>query len=309
MKETTTQDITLGQLTIDYLTMVCPQIGAAIQMFRMLTYGWELPWVGDPHSPTSPYSTCGPFRIAPIPRQKTSNGRVINISGQAAHDYAGTLAELSPPGHISRIDLQVTLPLNEEIDMLGLYKILSTPEQFPWKQQGAAPYVQLIRNNEGGETIYIGKRTSDLMTRIYRKTVLGVECLRWEIELKGRLARGLTEQGGLTDPHVRATMARAVIAGYPDTAQLVLAGFDRCLDETDAEPRRYRSEATEDATLLWWSRTVIPALKKAMRGRYREEVLGLIRETGYELTNSQEYRRIKLMAARYSEEASGSRDN
>jgi hypothetical protein len=297
MKKAYQTDVLLGQLAIDYLTLVSPQIGAAIQMFRMLTYGVELPWIGDPHSSAHPYSSCGPISIGPIPRQKAERGRIISVHGSVAHDVAHVLQEMIPPSHVSRIDLQVTIPLDWEVEMDGMYHILTNPDQFPWKQQGKAPYVQLIRNNEGGETLYIGKRTSDLLTRIYRKTILGVDCLRWELELKGKLARGLVERGGLTDPHARATVARAVLAGYPTAMQHALDGFAAVLDGGDEKAKRFRAETGEDGTLAWWANTVIPALKKAMKGRLREDIMGLLRAEGYELANYADYGRMKLRAS------------
>lgn len=302
MTKAYTGDALLGQLAIDYVTLVCPQIGAALQMYRLLTYGLDEGWSGDPYNLTSPYSNCGPYHIGPIPRQKQNKGRILSAAGAAAHDQAGTLAEMIPPSHVSRIDLQVTIPLNFEVEMDGMYYILTNPDQFPWKQTGKTPYVQLIRNNQGGETLYIGKRTSDLMTRIYRKTVLGVDCLRWELELKGRLARGLAEQGGLTDHHARATLARAVLAGYPTAMQHALDGFAAVLDGGAENPKRFRPEVGEDTTLAWWANTVIPALKKAMKGKLRPEIMGLLRAEGYELANSGDYATMKLKAARNSGE-------
>jgi hypothetical protein len=293
-------DTLLGKLAIDYVTLVHPKVSEAVQLYRMLTYGLEQPWRGDPHSRTSPYSDCGPFRIGPIPRQKAAKGRIVSVHGAAAHDNAHILQEVIPPAHVSRIDLQVTIPLDWDCDMEGMYHILSNPDQFPWQQQGKTPYVQLIRNNEGGETLYIGKRTSDLLTRIYRKRVIGVECLRWELELKGRLARGLVERGGLTDHDARVTVARAVLAGYPVAMQHALDGFSAMLSGGDERAKRFRAEQGEDGTLAWWANTVVPALRKAMKGRLRDDIMGLLRAEGYELTNHGDYCNMKLRAAQNS---------
>jgi hypothetical protein len=281
--------VLLGALAIDYLTLVTPEITRATQMFQLLTYGLEERYTGDPHSATNVNTSCGPYRIATIPRQKPANGRVLNVHGLTAHYKAEQIGELIPPGHISRIDLQVTVPLETEVDMAGIYHVLSNPNKYPWKQTGKPPIAQYFQNTEGGETIYIGKRTSDLLTRIYRKRVEGQDCLRWELEIKGRLARGLQEQNILSDPHVRATFARAVLAGYPDAVQASLEMFAERIDEPTGEVSRKRAEADDDATLLWFRRTVVPALKKAMRGKLREEVLELLREEDYYLTSYQEY--------------------
>jgi hypothetical protein len=56
---------------------------------------------------------------------------------------------------------------------------------------------------------------------------------------------------------------------------------------------RHRSESSDEATLLWFRRTVIPALKRAMKGKLREEVLDLLAENDWYLTNTEEWRRLE----------------
>lgn len=282
-------EVMVGTLAIDYLTVVTPEISRAVQMFDILTYGLDESILGDHKGAGSHNASCGPYRIGTIPRQKPVNGRVLNIHGATAQYKAMQLGELIPPGHLSRIDLQVTVPLETDVDMAKIYHILSNPNIFPWKQTGKAPMAQYFQNTEGGETVYIGKRTSDLMTRIYRKRIEGQDCLRWELEIKGRLARGLQEQNILSDAHARATFARAVLAGYPDAIQHSLQMFAERIDEPTGEISRKRASTDDDATLLWFKRTVVPALKKAMRGKLREEVLELLREEDYYLTSYQDY--------------------
>jgi hypothetical protein len=283
----------IGTLAIDYLTVVTPDIGAATRMFQLLTYGIEETMIGDPHASSYVSAHCGPFRLGSIPRQKQQNGRILSVHGAPAQIHAGHIGELVEPGHISRIDLQVTVPLDEPVDMHEIYHVVAHPDKFPWKQSGKPPYCSLFTNTDGGETVYIGKRTSDLMTRIYRKTIEGVDCLRWELEIKGRLARGLSEQGALYDPHVRATFARAVLAGYPDAIQHSLSMFEQCIEQPTGELMRHRSDSSDEATLLWFRRTVIPALKRAMKGKLREEVLDLLAENDWYLTNTEEWRRLE----------------
>jgi hypothetical protein len=285
-------EVVIGALAIDYLNVVTPSIQAAEHVFHAVTYRNEEPIIGSLYGNKYISATCGPFRLATIPRQKADNGRMVSVSGASAHYYAGDLAGLLDKGHISRIDLQVTVPLNTPVNLDAIYEILSTPSRYPWKQTGKAPYCQFFTNTDGGETIYIGKRTSDLMTRIYRKTIEGIECLRWELEIKGRLARGLQEQNVIDDPNVRATFARAVLAGYPDALQHQLAMFSERIDEPTGELIRHRAETSDEATLQWFRTTVVPALKKAMRGKLREEVLELLREQDYYLTSYEEYDRL-----------------
>jgi hypothetical protein len=288
----------LGTLAIDYLNVVTPSIQAAEHVFKAISYGVPEPIIGNMSSIDYVSARCGPFRLSTIPRQKGQNGRMVSAHGAPAHYHAGHLGGLLDQGHISRIDLQVTVPLDGPIDLAAIFEILSNPNKYPWKQSGKPPYCQFFTNTDGGETLYIGKRTSDLMTRIYRKTVEGIECLRWELEIKGRLARGLQEQDVLGDPHVRATFARAVLAGYPDALQHSLAMFADHIEQPTGELVRRRAEAEDAATLAWFRNTVVPALKKAMRGRLREDVVQLLREQNWALTKADELDRIELRRKR-----------
>jgi hypothetical protein len=77
--------------------------------------------------------------------------------------------------------------------------------------------------------------------------------------------------------------------------------FDQCIEQPTGELIRHRSESSDEATLLWFRRTVVPALKRAMKGKLREEVLDLLAENDWYLTNTEEWRRLE--SARKRQEA------
>lgn len=92
----------------------------------------------------------------------------------------------------SRIDLQVTLLLGKPdiflFDQLEAH-FLALPAR-----RGRVPDICRVRDNKGGNTIYIGSRTSDKYLRIYDKGVEGKtnvpgELIRFEVEYKRGLAK------------------------------------------------------------------------------------------------------------------------
>jgi hypothetical protein len=133
-------------------------------------------------------------------------------------------------------------------------------------------------NTQGGETLYVGKRSSDMMQRFYLKEIEGYPFLRWEMEVKGRLARSLAREGILHDRDMRATLARSVIAGMPDMVQHYMGPFAELLPQGTGELKRSGYEASDEATLRWLRDTAIPALKRAMQGRYQDEVIAALLE-------------------------------
>jgi hypothetical protein len=70
------------------------------------------------------------------------------------------------------------------------------------------------------------------------------------------------------------------------------------IEQPTGELVRRRAEAEDAATLAWFRNTVVPALKKAMRGRLREDVVQLLREQNWALTKADELDRIELRRKR-----------
>lgn len=92
----------------------------------------------------------------------------------------------------SRIDLQVTAPVGVEPStfIAREYKRMAR-----WSSENKArPVVSILRENRGPATLYSGKRASEKFGRIYDKGAeTGLDhyqnCVRFEVELKGEVAR------------------------------------------------------------------------------------------------------------------------
>jgi len=276
MTDVYTEKMLLETLAIDYLTMTTRHVDIVQSLYREMIRELKDVSTGDPNHLPEKVCSCGPFYASSLPRQPARNGCQLRIAGLSAAQWAPVVAEYIDRINVSRLDLQVTLPMHSAPDLDELYGVLSSPDKFPWKQPGKPPQTTLISNTLGGKTLYIGKRTSDLMTRLYHKTTPNGKYMRWELEIKGRLARSLANQGILTDRSQQATFARAVLAGYPDGVSQQLLPFGEAVGAPTGEISRTGAPTSEEATLQWFTRTVIPALKNAMRGSLREEVLRLM---------------------------------
>jgi hypothetical protein len=273
----------VNMLELDYLTLTSRDMGELTRLFLALTDARRWATRAYTSDPRERAWSCEGMTLQKMPRQPKSAGAMLQVPGRLAIRAANMRDAQSDTTRVSRFDLQVTVPIEDVAPMADLYSILSKPDEYPWQQPGKPPRVTMLQNSDGGETIYIGARTSDLMQRIYIKHLDGRHYVRYEIEVKGRLARHLDEQGVLTDKDTQATLARSVLAGLPQEARQLTMAFSRDIEGGDGTLVRSGFKASEDATLEWYATTVIPSLKRAMQGKLRDEVVALFRAEGITL--------------------------
>jgi hypothetical protein len=305
----TLMDNTLVEtLCLDYITLVSERLATIQWLFRKVTDALEEPFRGNIGAMGRSYVSVGGIMAGPAPRSKAETKWVIQVPGLSAETAAYHAPATDEVVHCSRFDLQCTIPVNDAPDIHSLYRILSQPEVYPWNQRGKTPVVTHITNTQGGETLYIGKRSSDMMQRFYLKTIEGFPYLRWEMEVKGRLARSLAREGILHDRDMRATLARSVIAGMPDKIQHYMEPFYELLPQGTGELKRSGYEASDEATLRWLRETAIPALKRAMQGRYQDEVIAALIDAGIPLATRVEQAHLDRKNNRVYDKANGNRE-
>jgi DNA relaxase NicK len=116
---------------------------------------------------------------------------IIVLSGQHAHDLWERFA--SEMNNCSRLDLAVTCKLNTPVKSLVdvCYKWVTGQGK---EDVDSRTRYSTVRNNQGGQTLYVGCRRSDQMGRLYDKgaeqglDTLG-EIWRYEVEFKKARAK------------------------------------------------------------------------------------------------------------------------
>ena len=190
--------IHLNELTVDWLTITCTTSGEEINAIAQ----WAI--------------RTGSLKFGKVSRWRDFNGvrwHTLGRGGDSARYFVGKRKEihrgkrrvrwimiasgenahillphfLSPDFEdcrVTRLDIQCTVP---KVDFLSL----SLPVR-----EGV--YSSRVTNSEGGETLYIGKRSDDIMARVYKKRLRQgergdssweIEGLRFEMEYKGGVAR------------------------------------------------------------------------------------------------------------------------
>jgi len=189
---------------------------------------------------------------------------------------SGPLAErecsyvLSSAEHISRIDLAVTArlaPPQVNLAMTG-YALAQKVGR-----NGALPFkCGLLQSTDGGETLYIGRRQSDVYLRLYNKGIESADpayagCWRWEAELKGGAAESVGRECNRVADRASYVMG---FVGHSFRQRGVPVPWTAADAPLVHEVGWRRSD--HDRTIEWLKTSVAPALR-------RLQVAGLMRET------------------------------
>jgi hypothetical protein len=110
--------------------------------------------------------------------QKQKRHSIVNISGHLADSQFKQLLPINTY-YGTRIDLQITIPKPDGVDLNAIYYSLKDKE-----------IKSSCIQSELNDTLYVGARTSDVFTRLYEKP-LDKMYLRLEFEFKGKVARAI----------------------------------------------------------------------------------------------------------------------
>jgi DNA relaxase NicK len=118
----------------------------------------------------------------------------------------------------------------------------------------------LIQNSDGGSTLYIGSRQSDLFARLYDKGVEQAACVPgqwWRLELEIKHERALTVARTLHFAVAHTQQLTSIVAGYfLDRTGMRIPSYDVSA-VCNGEPR----VTTADQKVLWLSRGVRPTVR------------------------------------------------
>jgi len=181
--------------------------------------------------------------------------------------------------NVTRIDFQTTIWYSDNLDeiMREHYRIID--EHIKARAIKKKRLSQII-GNDGGHTIYIGKRDSDIMLRIYKKFEESKEpkyinAIRYEMEVKHKVGRSLGEIVGRkcreemeVSPHTRGKI-HANVAEQFELLSLDLPPLSASPFPTNGEQTR-----TDVYRKLEWLRTqVAPSIDWLEEKGYKRDAL------------------------------------
>jgi DNA relaxase NicK len=183
---------------------------------------------------------------------------MITLTGSSCREYdhdelVSLIFRMRRKWHITRIDVAADM----QPDMVTAAEVWSDAGDS--SALGRKRQTQLIISATGLATAYFGSRTSDTFVRVYDKEYMeGARVLRFEVEVKGRLARNLLDGIDDTDD-LKARLSYLCVRGENLVNSRVLSGE---LEKFQRElPIPYKAERASDlqSKLRWFDDQVIPS--------------------------------------------------
>jgi hypothetical protein len=219
-----------------------------------------------------------------VGRQHKGLHAVLQVPGYRSWN-AALAAQLEPEGvRCSRFDLQVTIDAELVPNMELIFQTLNDTTGEQWNHTGPRPHLLHMRSGDGYDTIYVGKRTSELFRRIYVKPIDGRDYVRYEVEVKGELARALWERGDVSDRQAQADIFRHQFCALPGEVQGLLQPFLDRVGQGSGEFVPVNRSTDAEKAIDWFGSGVVPALDKARQRGYFNQVCAILASNGYDLS-------------------------
>lgn len=184
------------------------------------------------------------------------DGCIVRMHGTPAWEWWRQYARLAH--NIPRFDLQATVELAAPGFALGPFH---RQEAITWRTlRGRTATVSSIDTHEGGYTLYIGRRASDVLTRIYDKSAESPDLYPqpgvWRYEVEWKRDRALAAAKKLLAAKDGNAMILGMLSKHLEDRGLTPAFASLTREEVKAPPHR-----SDVATRLSWLRaSVRPAL-------------------------------------------------
>lgn len=206
---------------------------------------------------------------------RRSSDILVQLSGPSCAPLATQAIKLS--SNVSRLDLQVTVWTEGEQPHLAAW----TYKQLRARDQGVGrpTRLTLISGHPDGETLNIGKRSSDAYLRLYDKTAeasLGVPRLLWRYEVEWKRKRARQVAMRLAEQECRpqsvCTLVHVAYTKKGVEPSFSTSGNRNAFEEPQANPTR---------DVLTWYRKCLSITIKTSIAKYGEpavlDALGLSR--------------------------------
>lgn len=211
--------------------------------------------------------------------QRNSDATQVRLIGDLANEYFD--AAMSLADGVTRVDVATTWRADPPDPYLGRNAYALAEMHYTNFPRSAQPSQH--GNGDGGYTCYVGKRHSDNFLRIYNKEAECIalndqdqaeryrSCWRYELEVKGNTARGLSSQ--LLQEENRAHFIQRYLYTFAERhgiapafpyvgAQRLIPGFRR---RSDADSRLRHLAKNVKPTIDWLkSEGMLDAARKAL---------------------------------------------
>lgn len=197
-----------------------------------------------------------------------ADGCYLRLSGSKSAEH--WREALTACENCSRIDLAVDTQFDDPVTSLVSELYSQVPDAS--EHGGRPPMKRVVMDTRGGQTLYFGARSSERFGRLYDK---GIESKshgagqrwRWEVEMKQRAARALSE-GVLTAECPTSYVQGAVAGFFWSRARVTIAELQRGVVHNESpEPTR------ADKLLKWLTIGVRPTVSRLIEVYGRERVL------------------------------------
>lgn len=204
---------------------------------------------------------------------------LFRVSGEVSHDAFFSVYQ--PYTNCSRLDLALTIWYeqdNGKTIQQNYRRVRRAIEQGAIKTRKCT----IITNNDGGATLYVGKRTSECMIRVYNKAKESPDdkrynnAIRYEIELKGDKASKAAKE--LWQGYTSGMLARTAVSRL--IRNTVAA---ECMERNISIPFRVhgavidltgeRKRSDTDTGLEWLRKQVRPTVRRLIDAGYWREVM------------------------------------
>lgn len=199
---------------------------------------------------------------------------ILRLGGYMAKNYWRRAFEVCD--NVTRIDLQTTVKTEEEPTRVihRHYKELQR-----WRRpKKRAPKLARICEDQGGYTVYTGRRCSNVMGRIYDKAAQSKDkahegCVRYEVQFAGRRALlvASTLFAGVPTP---VDIASAVLEFFTTRGALLRSLLEKLSHAVSIDTRAPAVGVTDAGRKLqWFVRSVAPSVRFLFSMGFREQVL------------------------------------
>jgi len=206
------------------------------------------------------------------------------VSGSSAGMVYDEVKHLNP--NVTRMDIQLTVWFEQSHD----YLVSKHYDQAVtvWKgDEDNLPMPHIHLSPNGGDTLYVGKRTAKQMIRLYNKGVESGEeefkhSYRYELELKDKYATALFVR--LLDRSINREMyISSYIRDFYATKGIILPFT---IESDFVEPVKVRHEESTTAKKLQWLKTQVrPTVRRLMDLGLRDYVILLLTGEADELSS------------------------